>query len=333
MPASVFDFAAIRARLDELGGRQSVRPTPGLARILVVDDSEVNVELLVAVLAAEHYVVSAAYDGSEALAKIEAEKPDIILLDIMMPGLDGYEVCRRVKADPATADIRVMMVTALSGVDDLKRAFEAGADDYLTTPVNGLALMARIRGQLRRKRLQDRLQENFERSLSLALTDELTGLYNRRYLLAHLDELLDRVNHDRTSAAVLLLDIDHFRQVNDTYGHAAGDDVLRELATRARNSVRSVDLVARLGGEEFVVVMPETDIVIATEVAELLRLAVAREPFIIGTGGMKVAVTISIGATVAASGDGRAELLKRADNALYSAKNGGRNQVVVLPPE
>jgi two-component system, cell cycle response regulator len=329
MPASVFDFAAIGARLDELGGRQSVRPTPGLARILVVDDSEVNVELLVAVLAAEHYVVSAAYDGSEALAKIEAEKPDIILLDIMMPGLDGYEVCRRVKADPATADIRIMMVTALSGVDDLKRGLEAGADDYLTTPVNGLALMARIRGQLRRKWLQDRLQENFERSLSLALTDELTGLYNRRYLLAHLDELLDRVNHDHISAAILLFDIDHFKQVNDIYGHAAGDEVLRELASRAMNSVRSVDLVARLGGEEFVVVMPETDIVIATAVAERLRLAVAREPFIVGTGGMKVAVTISIGvATTIGEGDCREGLLKRADAALYKAKRAGGNCVI-----
>jgi two-component system cell cycle response regulator len=167
----------------------------------------------------------------------------------------------------------------------------------------------------------------------LSLVDELTGVSNRRYLLAHLDELIERVNHDHVSAAILLFDIDHFKQVNDTYGHAAGDDVLRELAARAMNSVRSVDLVARLGGEEFVVVMPETDITIATAVAERLRLAVAREPFIIGTDGMKVAVTISIGATVAASGDGRGELLKRADDALYRAKTNGRNRVVVRPPE
>src|SRR3984893_13766161 len=131
MPASVFDFKAIRARLDELGERQSfLRPT-GPGRILVVDDNEVNVKLLVAMLASEHYVVSAAYDGSEALAKIAAEKPDIVLLDVMMPGLDGYEVCRRIKADPATADIPVMMVTALSQVDDLVIGFEAGADDFV----------------------------------------------------------------------------------------------------------------------------------------------------------------------------------------------------------
>jgi two-component system cell cycle response regulator len=181
------------------------------------------------------------------------------------------------------------------------------------------------------------LQENYQRSLSLALTDELTGLYNRRYLLAHLDELIDRVNHDHMSAAILLFDIDHFKQVNDTYGHAAGDDVLRELASRTMNSVRSVDLVARLGGEEFVVVMPDTDSIIATAVAERLRLAVAREPFTIGAGGVKVAVTVSIGVTAGAEGgDFRERLLKRADDALYDAKAAGRNRIVTrvadLPP-
>jgi two-component system cell cycle response regulator len=190
-------------------------------------------------------------------------------------------------------------------------------------------LLARTSTQIRRKRLQDRLHENYQRSLSLALTDDLTGLYNRRYFLAHLDELIDRVDHDHVNAALLLFDIDHFKQVNDTYGHAAGDQVLRELANRAMNSVRSVDLVARLGGEEFVVVMPETDSIVATAVAERLRLTVAREPFIVGAGSVKVAVTISIGVTAAAEGgDCRERLLKRADDALYDAKSAGRNRIV-----
>jgi two-component system, cell cycle response regulator len=448
------------------------------ARVLVVDDVEANVKLLEAKLSSEYFEVLLAYNGRSALQIADSELPDVILLDVMMPRMDGFEVCRRLKANPRTADVPVVMVTALSDVANRLRGLEVGADDFLTKPVNDIALFARVRSlarlkrmmeewrlregicgrfagcgdpvpaedtsparvilieedrfaaarmveilrpsahlvmcqncaeaqsqldgdteliiaslstpsgdplrlvtqcrasemfrqlpilliaeesdlhrlakgldlgandylirpvdrnellartgtQIRRKRLQDRLQENYRRSLSLALTDELTGLYNRRYLLAHLDELIERVNHDHISAAILLFDIDHFKQVNDTYGHAAGDDVLRELAARAMNSVRSVDLVARLGGEEFVVVMPETDIIIATAVAERLRLAVARESFSIGAGGIKRVVTVSIGVTAAAEGgDCREELLKRADDALYDAKTAGRNRVV-----
>jgi two-component system, cell cycle response regulator len=450
------------------------------ARVLVVDDVEANAKLLEAKLSSEYFDVLLAYNGRDALEIADNELPDVILLEVMMPRMDGFEICRRLKANPRTADIPVAMLTALPDVDTRLRALEVGADDFLTKPVNDIILFARVRSlarlkrmmeewrlregiggrfagrdtaltdsgpariilmeedqfagariaeilrpiaqlvicqtcaevqaqldgdtelvivslstasgdplclvtqcraseifrqlpilliaeesdlhhlakgldlgandylispvnrdellartgtQIRRKRLQDRLQENYQRSLSLALTDDLTGLYNRRYLLAHLDELIGRVNHDQISAAILLFDIDHFKQINGSYGHAAGDEVLRELASRATNSVRSVDLVARLGGEEFVVVMPETDIVIATAVAERLRSAVAREPFVIGADGIKVAVTVSIGVTAAAEGgDSREGLLKRADDALYSAKNAGRNRVVVIQP-
>ena len=452
------------------------------ARVLVVDDVEANVKLLEAKLSSEYFDVLSAYSGRTALEIADSELPDVILLDVMMPRMDGFEVCRRLKANPRTADVPVVMVTALSDVANRLRGLEVGADDFLTKPVNDIALFARVRSlarlkrmmeewrlregicgrfaggdtaraenaspariilieedqfaaarmaqilrpiaqlatcrscpeaqglldgdteliiaslstpsgdplrlvtqcrasetfrqlpilliaeetdllrlakgldlgandylirpvdrnellartgtQVRRKRLQDRLQQNYQRSLSLALTDELTGLYNRRYLLAHLDELINRVHHDRMSAAILLFDIDHFKRVNDTYGHAAGDDVLHELAARTINSVRSVDLVARLGGEEFVVIMPDTDIAIANTVAERLRQAVARDPFIVRAGGMKVSVTVSIGVTAAAeSGDCRDGLLKRADDALYSAKTAGRNRVVTRLPD
>ena len=215
----------------------------------------------------------------------------------------------------------------------LAKGLDLGANDYLIRPVDRNELLARTTTQVRRKRLQDRLQESYRRSLSLALTDELTGLYNRRYLFAHLDELIGRVQQDGISAAVLVFDIDHFKLVNDSYGHPAGDYVLRELAARAMNSVRSVDLVARLGGEEFVVVMPETDLSIATAVAERLRAAVAREPFLLREIGERLSVTISVGVTAARNGgDDRDRMLKRADDALYAAKTRGRNCVVTRSP-
>src|SRR5207253_1464034 len=330
-------------------------------------------KLLEAKLSSEYFEVIVADNGPVALELAESEMPDIILLDVMMPVMDGFEVCRRLKANPRTADVPVVMVTALSDVADRLRGLESGADEFLTKPVNDTALFARARSlvrlkrmmeelrlreevcrrfgnaegedslaedtgragillledsdaeatrqlpilllaeeralprlakgldlgandylvrpvdrnellarartQIRRKRLQDRLGENYRRSLSLALTDDLTGLYNRRYVFAHLSELIVRHAEGGSQTAVMIFDIDHFKRVNDRYGHPAGDDVLRELAVRAQRNVRSVDLVGRLGGEEFIVVMPETNLSGAAVVADRLRLAVCEEQF------------------------------------------------------
>ena len=448
------------------------------ARVLVVDDVEVNVRLLEAKLSSEYFTVITASSGPQALALVQSERPDIVLLDVMMPEMDGFEVCRRLKADPHSADIPVVMVTALSEVSDRVRGLQAGADDFLTKPVNDIALFARVRSlvrlkrmteewrlreevygrfdnviaetrraedmsparillweessfaadrmtemlqgvasavlrptapeqlreivdasidllilslagpqdalrlvaqlrgseagrlvpillvadgeelprlakgldlgandyitrpldrneliararsQIRRKRLQDRLQDNYQRSLALALTDSLTGLYNRRYLMAHLDGLMARAVENTEGPAVLMLDIDYFKRVNDNHGHPAGDAVLREVASRIARHVRAFDLVARYGGEEFVVVMPETSLAIAAMVGERLRNVVAAKPIALGDGQGELEMTISVGIAIAREGgDSPTAVLQRADKALYEAKGRGRNCV------
>ena len=452
------------------------------ARVLVVDDVEVNIKLLEAKLASEYFHVIPANSGMTALALAKRERPDIVLLDVMMPQMDGFEVCRRLKADPETADIPVVMVTALSDTSERVRGLEAGADDFLTKPVSDVALFARVRSlvrlkrmtdewrlreetygrlaaiadreakaaeetqpasivvledrplsaqriletlaahrvvhapksgdvlaratadvelfvlalseredtlrlvadlraeeatrtapilligeveelprlskgldlgatdylirpidrnelvarvrtQIRRRRLQERLRETYQRSLSMALTDSLTGLYNRRYLSAHLDGLMLRAEAGAEGPALLAIDVDRFKAINDSKGHAAGDAVLVEIAQRLSRSIRAFDLAARYGGEEFVVVMPETNAQIATAVAERLRRAIADEKIATPEAPEGIPVSISLGVAVAVPGGGdtSAALLKRADDALYSAKSLGRNRVVAAP--
>lgn len=208
-------------------------------RILVVDNDEMSVELLVALLADDYPLISTAADGFEALAKVEPERPDLVLLDIMMQDLDGFEVCRRIKANPATAHIRVLMMTALNAVDDLVRGFEAGANDFITKPINAPALRARVYEQLRQK-------QDYERVREQTLVDPLTGAFNRRYFDAHAPRLAARY-----PVAVLMIDVDNLKQINDARGHAIGDHVLRQVAYRVASALRPSDLVARLGADFF----------------------------------------------------------------------------------
>lgn len=450
------------------------------ARILVVDDIPANVKLLEARLLAEYFDVLTADDGYKALAICDSTHVDLILLDIMMPGIDGFEVCERLKANPRTAHIPVVMVTALDQPSDRVRGLKAGADDFLTKPVNDLQLISRVKSlvrlktlsdelriradtasnigledmlkgadgrdemaqvllvdgrassqeriikalkpvagviamsdpqaalfeaaespvdlvivnanfdeydplrlcsqlrslertrflplllvtemgaddvivraldlgvndyivrpidpnelvarvltQIKRKRYNDRLRMSVRQTIELAVTDGLTGLNNRRYLDNHLKVLFNRAAARSRPLSVCITDIDRFKLVNDTYGHDAGDEVLREFAARVRSTVRGADLACRYGGEEFVVVMPDTDAMSAAAIAERLRSIIESQPFHLKTAGIMLNITASLGIACNTYGAETPEqLMKQADRALYEAKNGGRNRVV-----
>ena len=449
------------------------------ARVLVVDDILPNIKLLEARLTAEYFDVLTATNGLDALSICAEGQCDIVLLDVMMPGMDGFEVCRRLKADPATAHIPVVMVTALDQPADRVRGLEAGADDFLTKPVDEIALIARVRSlarlkvvldelrtraptaaslgmanplanamaedgtggrimlvddrpsaterivaaltpthavtvendpqealfngaegnfdlfivslglkdfdglrlcsqirslertrhlpilmiadledrarvlrgldlgvndylvrpidrnemlarvrtQLRRKRYADALRDNVQASIELAVVDPLTGLNNRRYLESHLAALLDHSTGRGRPLSLMILDIDHFKGVNDSYGHDAGDEVLKAFAQRVKNVVRQADLVCRLGGEEFVVVMPDTALAVAAKVAERVRAQVEGGLFTIEGGQRTIPVTVSIGIAESSRDPNPDALFKRADRALYRSKQEGRNRV------
>jgi two-component system cell cycle response regulator len=448
------------------------------ARILVVDDIEANVRLLEAKLSAEYYQVSVAYDGPTALAMAAAELPDVILLDVMMPGMDGFTVCKRLKEDPVTRHIPVVLVTALDGRADRIQGLEAGASDFLTKPIDDVMLFARVRSltrfklvidelrqreasgrrmgviagaasrldglggrvlivddnerqaqrvatelsvehrpvvetdpvkaqisaggpvdlviinaaaksfdglrfaaslrsdertrhlpilamvdpderprlvkaleigindilprpidpqelsarvktQIQRKRYTDYLRQNLDHSLELAVTDQLTGLHNRRYMSGQLDSLVKRAALGGDPVSALLIDIDHFKKINDGFGHDVGDEVLREFALRLASNVRAIDLPCRYGGEEFTVIMPDTQLADALRIAERIRMHVAGSPFRVAHGTELLTVTISIGVSATFGPDDTPEtLLKRADEAVYEAKKSGRNAVV-----
>ena len=457
------------------------------ARVLVVDDIAPNTRLLEAKLTHEYFDVLTANDGDAALKLIQEESPDIVLLDVMMPGLDGFEVCRRIKADPTSQHIPVVMVTALNEVADRVRGLEAGADDFLTKPIDDTALfarvkslvrlkmmldelrlrettseqlgtlpgssdddaddvesariaiidddpvsakklcaivgdagygfthfddkemalkaakagkvdlvaisldlgtgdplrlcsllrsaeetrqlpillvigdgeterlakglelgandyivrpvdrhelVARVRTQIRRYRYEERLRLNYRHSIEMALTDALTGLYNRRYFDTHFDAQIQRATVTGKPLAFLMLDLDAFKAINDTYGHTAGDEVLTETARRLQENLRTVDMVARYGGEEFAIVMPDTTGAEAEAAAERLRARISNEPFNVGDNeSVELSVTLSIGLAIASRKPDATDLIKRADYALYAAKRAGRDQVHQFPED
>ena len=450
------------------------------ARVLVVDDVFANIRLLDARLSAEYFTVLTAMSGPQALDICAQGECDIVLLDVMMPGMDGFEVCRRLKSAPATAHLPVVMVTALDSPADRLKGLQAGADDFLTKPINEVALLTRVKSlarlkqltdelreranasqelglpdslalaaaedgqngrimivddrensgdrmknalvahqavelassaaglveslgdknldlllislglkesdplrlisqirsyeklrnlpilviaeetddarvlralemgvndylyrpvdrnelqarvatQIRKRRYQERLRAHVQASMELAIVDPLTKLHNRRYFQSHLNALVGDARSRGNAVSLLVIDLDHFKSINDTYGHDVGDEVLKECAERLRKVVRGIDIVARFGGEEFVILMPDTEAYSAERVAERLRLSIEKTPFAYASRTKSLNVTVSVGvASMAEKVTSADSLFKMADDALYAAKKAGRNCV------
>jgi two-component system cell cycle response regulator len=307
---------------------EAVSETGRGGRVLLVDDRQSSYERLVATLVSEH-AVDVETEPSEALFHAAEGNYDLAIVSLGLQNFDGLRLCSQLRSLERTRNLPILAVAEPDNNQRLLRGLEIGVNDYLIRPIDKNELLARTRTQVKRKRYTERLRDNVQASIEMAITDALTGLHNRRYMETHLGTLVEQAASRGKPIAVLVLDIDYFKSVNDTYGHDAGDDVLREFAIRLRKSIRNIDLACRYGGEEFVIVMPETDMGVATMVAERLRRRIAAEPFAIQQDMRLLDVTISIGiAARQEAGDTAATILKRADQALYRAKRDGRNRVV-----
>jgi two-component system, cell cycle response regulator len=308
--------------------RSAVADTGMGGRILLVDDRSTSYERMAPMLAAEHHV-DVETDPSQALFHAAEGNYDLLIISLSLDNFDGLRLCSQARSLERTRQVPILAISDADNNARLLRGLEIGVNDYLLRPVDRNELLARARTQIKKRRYTDHLRDNVQNSIEMAITDALTGLHNRRYMESHLATLAEQASARGKPLALMILDIDFFKAINDTYGHDAGDDVLREFAVRIRKSIRGIDLACRYGGEEFVIVMPETDLHVAGMVAERLRRSIAGEKFAINKGAKRVDVTISIGlSTLERKGEAVADVLKRADKALYRAKNDGRNRVV-----
>lgn len=296
-------------------------------RVLVVEDSNVIRTVVRGQLVAAGHTVLEAEDGPAALASCRAEQPDVVLLDVEMPGMNGWQVLAAMKMDPFLADVPVVFLTGLRNTQDLVEGLRLGAHDYLRKPFEPAELLARVGAAARVKRLQDELRQRNDELESISRTDALTGLPNRRHIQEYLTKTAATARRRDEAMAVLVIDIDHFKWVNDRHGHAAGDAVLREVSARLDRRIRGEDMVGRWGGEEFLVVLPTTSASGAMVLAEQVRRVVAARAYPLpGDGTTKV--TISLGCA-AGQEAGAEALVRSADAALYDAKRTGRNRVVL----
>jgi diguanylate cyclase (GGDEF)-like protein len=292
--------------------------------ILIVDDSRVSVRTLASIFKDE-WQIKIALDGHEAIRIAESEQqPDIILLDVMMPGMDGYEICARLKESTLTRDIPVIFITSREESEDEERGLQLGAIDYVIKPVHPAIIKARVRNHLELKRLRDRLKEQ-------TLVDGLTGLANRRRFDGQLNAEWHRAQRYGKALTVLMMDIDFFKKYNDSYGHLVGDDCLKAVAEAVRMQARrSPDLVARWGGEEFSCLLPDTDSAQALAIGDQMRASVEALHIPHKASEISNWVTISLGAVshIPKAGQDVQKLIQLADQALYQAKHAGRNRIV-----
>ncbi len=297
-------------------------------RILIVDDRPQSSDRMKAALSAYHSV-DVECDPHAALMRCAEGEIDVVLVSLGLRDFDGLRLCGQLRSLDRTRDISVIMLAEVEDRSRVLRGLDIGANDFLVRPVDRNEMVARVKTQIRRKRFTERLRDSVQTSLELAVTDGLTGLHNRRYLDVHFDALFSDAIRRNTNISVLLLDIDRFKVINDSHGHDIGDAVLREFAKRIGTLTRGVDLVARYGGEEIVVVVPDTSPVEARAVAERIRERIGNVPFVTNEKAGGLPVTVSIGVAAREPGDrAPSEMLKRADIALYRAKNAGRNRVV-----
>ncbi|MCK4469479.1 MAG: diguanylate cyclase [Desulfobacterales bacterium] len=301
-----------------------------MARILVIDDSKLILHVAKTILSKQGHQVFLAEDGNIGLRTAATEHPDLILLDLILPGMDGYEVCQRIKKGDATSEIPVIMLTSKSEAADKVRGLEMGASDYVTKPFDEGELMARVNIHLHIRELHESLKEKNRQLKEMANRDGLTGLYNHRYFKETILNDFQRAVRYHESLSCVMFDIDHFKKFNDNYGHQAGDMVLRTLGSLIDNLVRGSDLPARYGGEEFVLLMYHTAPKEALMVAERLRKAVEQHKF--QADDLVLTVNISVGVASFPHPEiaDAKTLIECADKALYRAKEEGRNRVIVF---
>jgi len=308
--------------------RSAVADTGKGGRVLLVDDRSSSYERLTPLLAEDH-AVDLETNPAEALFRAADGDYDLLIVSLDLDNFDGLRLCSQARSLERTRHVPILAVADPEHNMRLLRGLEIGVNDYLLRPVDKNELLARARTQIKKRRYADHLRDNVQNSIEAANTDALTGLHNRRYMEVHLATLAEQAASRGKPLALMMLDIDYFKSINDSYGHDAGDDVLREFAVRIRKSIRGIDLACRYGGEEFVIVMQETELTVAGVVAERLRRAIAGEPFAINKGARRIEVTISIGlSTLERKSEAVGDVLKRADIALYRAKHDGRNRVV-----
>jgi two-component system cell cycle response regulator len=299
-------------------------------RVLLLEDNPADQKFILDKL--NEIGVSVVVAGTIAQTLPLAEEGDFsaVIASLNLKEEDGLQICPQIRAFEATRLLPILLLANDGEIARVAKGLDLGANDYLMRPLDSNELIARTRTQLKQKRLYDRLRRNYEKGLSLALVDPLTGAFNRRYLDARLPKAIQRTHQDSKPLSILMIDIDHFKQINDKYGHSAGDAVLKEIVSIITNNLRPFDLVTRMGGEEFVVIMPEADISVAFSVGERLRQRIAEKSMSMESGAPPISVTVSIGCAEIRHEPLETEVtvLKRADEALFEAKRGGRNRVV-----